>query len=235
MGREPPESRWRDGGSLCRKTLEVPANRALPCRRVEDRGSPFVVCHAGGRGFESRRSSPRKVPAIGILRCLLRHTWRALWAAKGQHVQRPWRRKMPANRYVPSRHRVDGSPICACAALRRCRFRQHDLRREQRGLIASPARRSSCRFSPLHTSGSTSTASSWKTPVPSRPTRETGATAERRVTLPKSWAARDETDSLPPRASSSASLGSSRAKRARCLSPRIPRTSWRSSTRRFPA
>src|SRR5438105_4560384 len=42
------------------KPHDVPANRALPGLRVEDRVCPFVACHAGGRGFESRRS--RKNP-----------------------------------------------------------------------------------------------------------------------------------------------------------------------------
>jgi hypothetical protein len=35
---------------------EVPAIPALPGPPVEDRGSSCAACHAGGRGFESRRS-----------------------------------------------------------------------------------------------------------------------------------------------------------------------------------
>jgi hypothetical protein len=34
----------------------VPANRVLPGQRVKNHGIPCVACHAGGRGFESRRS-----------------------------------------------------------------------------------------------------------------------------------------------------------------------------------
>jgi hypothetical protein len=49
-------------GRVGRKLGELPANLALSGLRVENRGVLCAACHAGGRGFESRRSR-RKHPA----------------------------------------------------------------------------------------------------------------------------------------------------------------------------
>jgi hypothetical protein len=51
---------------------ETPAKQAFSGLRVEDRDAACAACHAGGRGFESRRSRFLKCLQIGTLRCPIR-------------------------------------------------------------------------------------------------------------------------------------------------------------------
>jgi hypothetical protein len=55
---------------------ETPAKQTFSGRRGEDRSGPCAACHAGGRGFESRRSRflGTKVLQMSRLRCLSRRT-----------------------------------------------------------------------------------------------------------------------------------------------------------------
>ena len=55
-GAGPPDTPWTAEEASARRSMEVPANWALPGHPVEDRWSRCAACHAGGRGFESRRS-----------------------------------------------------------------------------------------------------------------------------------------------------------------------------------
>jgi hypothetical protein len=50
-----------------------------------------VVCHAGGRGFESRRSRSRNLPAYSIFCCLVRRVQGACGQQTGSNVR--WRSK----------------------------------------------------------------------------------------------------------------------------------------------
>ena len=56
MGRDTRGRACQRVGTSVSGSVEVPAIRAVPGPAVEDRGSPRAACHAGGRGFESRRS-----------------------------------------------------------------------------------------------------------------------------------------------------------------------------------
>ena len=63
MGCDVPGTAWRLMARSYLRSAEVPAIQALPGLDVEDRRSPCAACHAGGRGFESRRSRFRQ-PAL---------------------------------------------------------------------------------------------------------------------------------------------------------------------------
>jgi hypothetical protein len=84
---------------------KVPANEA-----VQRRSSPGVVvpdsaCHAGGRGFESRRSRLLKCLQTGIFRLLVRRGTRAIGQQTGSTSTRGRRlvaHKLPANELVLS-------------------------------------------------------------------------------------------------------------------------------------
>jgi hypothetical protein len=84
------------------------------------------TCHAGGRGFESRRSRLFVCPANGhvVLPGWARSTW--FRAANGQHCVRPFGRKIPANRHISGRLRPRSTGAGPC----QCPLRQHDLRRD---------------------------------------------------------------------------------------------------------
>lgn len=73
MGRGAPKTPWGAEELSGHEPIEVPANRALPGLRVEDRGSPLVVCHAGGRWFESGRSRFGTYLQISTWCCLRGH------------------------------------------------------------------------------------------------------------------------------------------------------------------
>jgi len=69
------------------RKAEAPATRALSDRYLVDRGAPCAACHAGGRGFESRRSRCYVLPAKRhiLLSCQARK--RGVRAANGQQWQ----------------------------------------------------------------------------------------------------------------------------------------------------
>jgi hypothetical protein len=67
MGRDPPETAWTAEEPSASSPIEIPTNRALPGRTVEDHVRPCGACHAGGRAFESRRSRPLRRSALVAL------------------------------------------------------------------------------------------------------------------------------------------------------------------------
>ena len=93
MGRDPPETAWTADEASAAESIEAPVNRALPGHRMEDRWSPCAACHAGGRGFESRRS--RKTPcksACGVVGSDAKHPHSL---ARGVRPHAPQRRGSP--------------------------------------------------------------------------------------------------------------------------------------------
>src|SRR5262245_57245638 len=68
MGRDCQGTTWNSLERAHRRASESPAIRALPGCRVKDRGAPRAACHAGGRGFESRRSRSLNPAWLSVIR-----------------------------------------------------------------------------------------------------------------------------------------------------------------------
>jgi hypothetical protein len=131
MRREPPES------------LTSSRFRRLPSSLVLARSPALAACHAGGRGFESRRSRSLKIPALESLRRLDRRHL----AAFGQQTGSTCLATATGNACKCGLFSHGGMRI-APTAPRQCPLRQRDLRRgsPQSGHRPSVGRQR-CRYS----------------------------------------------------------------------------------------
>jgi hypothetical protein len=76
----------------------MPGKPAFPRLRPGRPRTAGAACHAGGRGFESRRSRLSKCLQIGTWRCLFRRSSRLVAQSRGPNT----RRKIPANWHFPT-------------------------------------------------------------------------------------------------------------------------------------
>jgi hypothetical protein len=65
---------------------KVPGNDPVQRRSSPVVAMPDSACHAGGRGFESRRSRLFEVPANRLVSLSMEASGADFWAANGQHV-----------------------------------------------------------------------------------------------------------------------------------------------------
>jgi hypothetical protein len=84
-----PNVGWTIGSTMrsgVRRGMKEPANEGVQRRSSSDVVVPDSACHAGGRGFESRRSRLSKCLQTGTFCCLIRRLHRARGRIPGPNV-----------------------------------------------------------------------------------------------------------------------------------------------------